>query len=683
MPALFFPVTIFLSAFLLFQVQPILGRFVLPVFGGGPAVWTSCMLFFQTVLLAGYAYAHWVGSRKNPRTQTWIHLGVLAVSCAFLPITPTMNAWRSAGSGDPTGQILFMLALAVGGPYLVLSSTAPLLQRWFHVTRPDDSPWGLYALSNAGSFLALLSYPFLIEPMLRLRTQTLVWSILFVVFAALCAWVAWNVGKTATAAAAESRASTEDDEAPRTVDIVLWIALAACASVVLLGTTNQVSQEVAVIPFLWVAPLALYLLSFVLTFASGHWYPRTAVAILAGILAPVSCAVLTASVAVPILLQLLTYLGTLFVLCMLCHGELVRLRPTEKHLTMFYLAVSFGGALGGGLAALAAPRIFSDYVEFPLSLALACLLGVLCWLRAGALREWTSRNFAVRIPMMAMLLGAATSLASGALSQSPGIDHRRNFYGVLRVSERTVDYHTQRLLTHGRTQHGTQFMDGENKNRATTYYGSHSGVAIGITSLPRPRRVAVVGLGAGTIAAWGREGDNYTFYEINPDVEAIARQWFTYLQDSKAMTSVVLGDARIELRRELESGRKHDYDFIAVDAFSSDSIPIHLLTSEAGDLYRERLAPGGILALHISNRSINLEPVTRGLAKHLGWHARMMISLPDLKTGESGSRWVLMTEKRENFEDTNIRDTILGWSSPSQPVVTWTDDFSSLWPLIR
>ena len=231
--------------------------------------------------------------------------------------------------------------------------------------------------------------------------------------------------------------------------------------------------------------------------------------------------------------------------------------------------------------------------------------------------------------------------------------------------------------------HGTQFLDEDGRHRATSYYGSHSGVAIGITSLPKPRRVAIVGLGAGTIAAWGREGDTYTFYEINPDVEAIARKWFTYLQDSKAHTKVVLGDARIQLRQELEAGHKHDYDFIAVDAFSSDAIPIHLLTAEAGDLYRDRLAPGGILALHISNRSINLEPVTRGLAKHLGWQARMVVGLADPKIGESSSRWVLLTEKRETFENTNIRDTILGWGGPKEPVVYWTDDFASPWPLIR
>jgi spermidine synthase len=681
LPAILFPVTIFLSAFLLFQVQPMIGRFVLPAFGGGPAVWTNCMLFFQSMLLAGYAYAHWLGGRKSPKSQSWIHLGLLAASLAFLPIARNAGLWSSPATGDPTGQILILLTASIGGPYLVLSATAPLLQRWFHATRPDDSPWGLYSLSNAGSFLALLSYPFVIEPALRMKTQTLIWSALFVVFVVLCGWVAWSFGKNGQTQIVAEEAGNNDSLAWQ--DIALWIALSACTSVLLLATTSQVSQEVAVIPFLWVAPLALYLLSFVLTFAGGPWYPRFAAAALGGILAPVTCGVLNASVALSIVWQLLAYLGTLFVLCMLCHGELVRLRPKEKHLTGFYLAISLGGALGGVFAAVIAPRIFTDYVEFPLALAAACVLGFLCWLRGGALQLWTSRNFSVRIPMMAMLVGAITSLASGALSRSPGVDHRRNFYGVLRVSEINDENGARRMLTHGRTQHGTQFLDPVARLRATTYYGSHSGVAIGITALPNPRRVAIVGLGAGTIAAWGREGDTYTFYEINPDVEAIARKWFTYLQDSKAHTKVVLGDARIQLRQELEAGHKHDYDFIAVDAFSSDAIPIHLLTAEAGDLYRDRLAPGGILALHISNRSINLEPVTRGLAKHLGWQARMVVGLADPKIGESSSRWVLLTEKRETFENTNIRDTILGWGGPKEPVVYWTDDFASPWPLIR
>ena len=690
MPGILFPVTIFLSAFLLFQVQPILGRFVLPWFGGGPAVWTNCMLFFQSMLLAGYAYAHWVGGRANQRLQSSIHLALLAVSLAFLPIVPNPDIWKTASSADPTGQILLLLGRAIGGPYLALAATAPLLQRWFHATRPGESPWRLYALSNAGSFLALLSYPFIIEPLLRLRTQTLIWTALYVVFAALCAWVAyrvaWGVNGASPAHVGIGEPQDPFDSGALVTnwrDVALWISLSACGSILLLGTTNQVSQEVAIIPFLWVAPLAIYLLTFVLAFAGARWYPRMAFAVSAGILAPITCGVLNASTAVPVWIQLVVDLLTLFVVCMLCHGEIVRLRPPARRLTGFYLAISAGGALGGVFTAIVAPRIFTEYHEYPLALAAACALGFLCWLRSGALQQWTSRNFAVRVPMMAMLAGMATSLASVATSQSSGLENRRNFYGILRVSDSTGENGAARLLTHGRTRHGTQFLDPAARLRATSYYGSHSGVALGITSLPRPRRVAIVGLGAGTIAAWGREGDSYRFYEINPDVEGIARQWFTYLKDSKAHTEVVLGDARIQLRRELAAGQRHDFDLIAVDAFSSDAIPIHLLTAEAGDLYRDRLAPGGILALHISNRVINLETVTRGLARHLGWQARMVIALADPKTGENTSRWVLLTEKKETFDHTNIRDTILGWSAPKEPAVYWTDDFASLWPLLR
>lgn len=652
-------------------------------------MWTSCMLFFQTMLLAGYAYAHWLGSRANPRLQSAIHLALLAMSLAFLPVSPNAEIWKTASSEDPTGQILLLLAGAIGGPYLVLSATAPLLQRWFHATRPGESPWRLYALSNGGSFLALLSYPFLIEPLLRLRTQTAIWTGLYMAFAALCGWVSWGIRKATSQADSEDATPAMDGrsgrQGPATTwsDTALWVALSACSSVLLLATTNQVSQEVAVIPFLWVAPLTIYLLTFVFTFAGGRWYPRLTVAVLAGILAPISCIVVGASTVVPVLAQLLIGLGTLFVICMLCHGEVFRLRPPASRLTGFYLAISLGGALGGIFSALIAPRIFTEYHEYPVALAAACALGFVCWLRGGALHEWTGSNFAVRIPMMAMLMGTVTSAAVVVTSSPAGLDHRRNFYGILRVSDTSDDTGTWRQLTHGRTRHGMQFLDRMKRLRATSYYGPHSGVALGITSLPKPRRVAVVGLGAGTLAAWGREGDTYRFYEINPDVAGIAREWFTYLSDSKAHTEIVLGDARVQLRRELAAGRSHDFDFIAVDAFSSDSIPIHLLTAECGDLYRDRLAPGGILALHISNRSINLEPVTRGLARHLGWQARMIVALDDHQAGESSSRWVLLTQKAQRFEGTNIQNTILGWGAPSEPVVSWTDDFASIWPLLR
>ncbi len=676
-----FPVTIFLSAFLLFQLQPMMGRFVLPWFGGGPAVWTTCMLFFQTALLAGYAYAHFLGSRgpATRRTASWIHMALLAISVAALPIIPNAERWKPSTSDNPTGHILLLLAATVGAPYFLLSATAPLLQRWFHNARPSDSPWRLYALSNAGSLLALFSYPFVLEPWLRLKTQATMWSAGYVIFAGFCAWTAWKFGGT-TSAGTESEMEQEDSgaEKPHVLDIALWLGLSIATSVLLLATTSQISQEVAVIPFLWIAPLAIYLLTFMLTFDSDRWYKRSTFAVLAGVLAPVTCAVTAAASGVPALTQIAVDLGGLFAVCMVCHGELARSRPSPKYLTSFYLTMAAGGAIGGAFAALIAPRIFTELDEYPIALSAGCILGFASWMRSGALAQWTSRNFAVRVPLMALLVGGATSLYSVVAIGQPTQYAQRNFYGILRVSESSDQNGAFRQLTHGVIQHGFEYLDEQKRKRPTSYYGSHSGVALAIDAMPKPRRVAVIGLGAGTLAAWGREGDTYRFYEINPAVEAIARQWFYYLKDSRAQTEVVLGDARVQMERELAAGQSHDYNVIAVDAFSSDAIPIHLLTTECADLYRQRLAPGGILALHISNKSLDLEPVTRGMAQHLGWRARMVIALTDEATGENSSRWVLLTEKIETFQNSKIRDTILGWSTPGQQTITWTDDFASL-----
>lgn len=659
-----------------------LGRYALPWFGGGSAVWTTCMLFFQTMLLAGYAYAHWLGSRKSPKTQSIIHVGLLAVSLAFLPIAPDSKVWKDATTGDPSGRILLMLAAAVGMPYLLLSATTPLLQRWFHVKRPNDSPWRLYALSNAGSFLALFSYPFILEPFLRLRTQTWIWSGGYILFAALCAWTAWRSPKALEIASVQN-----DDSPPAWLDYLLWLGLAAFASLVLLGTTSQITQEIAVVPFLWVAPLAIYLLTFILTFESSRWYRREWFAGLAGILAPVACVTASISVILSVRSQLAIYLAALFAVCMLCHGELAFSKPAPRYLTSFYLTMAAGGALGGGFAALVAPRIFHDFSEHWIGLAGACVLGLLSWIRAGAWEAWTGANFSVRLPMMALIFGAVTSIVATMNNTRPGLVHIRNFYGTLHVSERTDANGRLRELTHGRVQHGLQYTELDKRARTTTYYGPHSGVALAIDAKEHPHRVAVIGLGTGTLAAWGRTGDDYRFYEINPNVEIIARQWFTFLKDSQANTPIVLGDARVQMERELTEGHAHDFDVIAVDAFSGDAIPTHLLTSEAGDVYRQRLAPGGFLALHISNRSLNLEPVARGLARHLGWPARMVVVAPDLldenRNGESGSRWVLLTEMRATFTQSKIRDTMLGWSSSKDPVIEWTDDYSSLWPILK
>ncbi len=660
-----------------------MGRYVLPWFGGGPAVWTNCMLFFQAMLLAGYGYAHWLGSRRNQKLQGWVHVTLLAASLAFLPIAPRAAIWKSTAVGDPSGRILLLLAATIGGPYLLLSATTPLLQRWFHITNPEQSPWRLYALSNLGSFLALFSYPLVLEPYFKLSTQSRAWSGLYVVFIGLCGWVAWQMR---SAPVAEHELDAPLDDGPSAIDIAMWLALAACGSVLLLGTTSQITQEIAVFPFLWVAPLSIYLLTFILTFESDRWYQRGIFAVLAGVLAPVTCVAITLSMASSPWKQFAVYASALFVTCMVCHGELARSRPSPRHLTVFYLTIAAGGALGGVFAAIFAPRVFSEFSEYPIGLGGACILGFLGWMRSGALAQWTGRNFAVRVPLMALMFGGIISVYAAATNKQPGIEARRNFYGVLRVVERSDKNGPLRELSHGRIQHGLQYLDPEKRRWATTYYGPHSGVALAIDALPHPRRVAVVGLGAGTLAAWGREGDTYRFYEINPNVEPIARKWFTFLQDSKAHPQVILGDARIQLERELAEGHSHDYDLIAVDAFSGDAIPMHLLTAECAEIYRQRLAPGGILALHISNRALDLEPVTRGLARYLGWQARMVLVARDLldeDKGESNSRWVLITEKRETFAQSKIRDTILGWSSSKEPVITWTDDFASLWPILK
>ena len=678
---LYFPATIFLSAFLLFQVQPIMGRYILPWFGGGPTVWTSCMLFFQTLLLAGYGYAHWLGSRRRTRLAAILHIALLGASLLFLPIAPRADTWKAVASSDPSGRIVLLLAATLGGPYLMLSATGPLLQRWFNLAQPDKSPWRLYALSNLGSFLALLSYPFAAEPFLRLRTQASIWSALYAGFAVLCGWAAWR-GPLAYARGSDP---SRDSQAvrPPLWDVLFWLGLSTCGSILLLATTNQISHDIAVSPLLWIAPLSVYLLTFILAFENSRWYRRTAFAGAAGLFAPVACAVISAAVAVSLWWQLSIYLVALFVTCMICHGELALSRPPARHLTAFYLTIATGGAMGGVFVALIAPRVFTEFSEYPIGLAAACLLGFVGWLRTGALKQWTSHNLGVRIPLMALLLGGITSVVAAVTNgNQPALASVRNFYGILRVSERSDQNGPLRQLTHGRIQHGFQYLQGPQRTWPTSYYGPNSGAGLALKALEGTRRVAIVGLGTGTLAAWGRPGDTFRFYEINPTVETIARTWFSFLKDSQARTEIALGDARLQLERELSGGDSQEFDMIAVDAFSSDVIPVHLLTAECGDIYRRHLKPGGLLLLHISNRSLNLERVARGLAEHLGWKAVLFFSGQKDDTGESTSRWLLITANDGFLQQHRIADEVSKWTDP-RPPITWTDDFSSLWHVLR
>ncbi len=681
-PAARFPLTIFLSAFLLFQIQPMMARYILPWFGGGPAVWTACLLFFQTLLLAGYLYAHWLGSRPSARLQAWVHLGLLAVSLAFLPIRP--NAlWKPEAAADPSGRILLLLAVTIGAPYFVLSATAPLLQHWLAAGDPARKPWRLYALSNLGSFIALLSYPFAVEPYVRLNAQVWTWSALYAAFALACGWTAWRFGWRARAASAAKLETETGEHRPTPATLLFWTALAACGSTLLVATTNQISQEIAVSPFLWVAPLALYLATFVLTFESDRIYRPALWAAAVGIVAPAGCVTPSLSGALSLRWQLALYLTAMFVACLVCHGELARSRPPARYLTTFYVAVAGGGALGGVFVALIAPRVFTEFLEFPIGLAAACLLGFLGWLRGGALALWTRGNIAVRLPLMALLFGGLTAMVAAATSgNQPALASARNFYGILRILEGNDGNGPFLELRHGRTRHGFQYQDAAKRRWPTSYYGPHSGVGAALNALEKPnRRIAVVGLGAGTLAAWGRPGDMFRFYEINPDVDAIAHQWFSFLRDSKARTEVALGDARVELERELAAGRSRDFDLIAVDAFSSDAIPFHLLTAECADLYARRLAPGGLLLLHISNRVLNLQPVARGLAEHLGWKALLFVSGDDRQNGESSSSWVLLTSDAAFLDRSGLSAQAAPWTRRAP--MLWTDDFVSLWHVLN
>ncbi len=673
----------FLGAFLLFQVQPLMGKLILPWYGGGPAVWTTCMLFFQVLLLAGYGYAHWVAVRLRPRSQAVVHGVLLVAAAAVLPILPGAR-WKPGSLADPTWHILALLAASVGLPYLVLSATAPLVQAWFSRTCPGRSPYRLYALSNAGALLALLSFPFVMEPLVGARRQAIGWSLAFVAYAALMGWCVLRTWRLPAAAGPGGQdGDVGEGDAPSLLRRVFWVALPACGSVLLLAITNQLCADVAVVPFLWVLPLALYLLTFVLAFHSARCYPR----VLLGFWLPLVLAwmlwLMYKDVDASLGWQVVGYSVGLFVCCMVCHGELVRLKPSPRHLTSFYLLVAAGGALGGVLVTLVAPRVFPAYFELHVGL-LAC--GALAlgawWYNAGERTRWRGwRRAALALGSVAMLAGLTVALALDrrrTLKDCESI--HRNFYGVLRVE----NYLTEdpdaayTALVHGRISHGNQFQSDEGRWLPTSYYGEQSGVGLALGQLVRAegRRIGVVGLGVGTLAVYGREGDAVRFYEINPEVKRLATSRFTYLGDSAAAWHIEMGDARLSLERELARGEPQQFDLLALDAFSSDAIPVHLLTREAFATYLRHLRPKGVLAVHTSNRYLDLVPVLLAHADHFGLATAVIDSDEDDMMLIDAAVWVLLSRDAELFESGDIGAA--AEATVSERRCHWTDDFSNL-----
>ncbi len=762
-----FEAGIFLGAFLLFHLQPLIAKHILPWYGSSPAVWTTCMLFFQTLLVGGYAYAHGLTRRAKPARQTGIHMMLLAAAIVMFciqwqrwgaPMLPGA-AWKIFPPDEPRRYLLLMLLVGVGLPYFVLATTNPLLQKWFTRARPGVSPYKLYVLSNLGSLTGLLAYPVVVERTMTLRSQAFMVAALFLVYAAICIACALRA-RSAQAVIA----CVESDPVPAASATagqkILWLLLSFCGSVLLLAVTNHLCEEVAVVPLLWVVPLALYLTSFMIGFSSLRIYSRPVFASLFMVSSFCACIALLASLLIHLPAQIIIYSVLLLSACTFCHGELARLKPAPEQLTGFYLLISIGGATGGIFVGLIAPVIFRGFWEFHAGVMLCWVLllvvllrdrksalhagsrvataaFIICgtcafaWLLAPVMipgaraiagkfaalffysaagivgllllwlisrrsesspfsaqnRRWSHAAFALSFAAVEMtLIFHISSYGEHALFAS------RNFFGLLRVSEFPFASDTNRpvrALINGNILHGVQFKKAEDARKPTAYYVEDSGFGLALLNHPRRAapeglRIGVVGLGAGTIAAYCRSNDMVRFYEINPAVADLSRganPYFTFLRDAPGKIQIALGDGRLQLERDLASGGSENFDVLALDAFSSDAIPVHLLTHEAFELYLRHLrTPDGIIAINAANRFIDLLPVVRAHARRFGLDMIVVWSDSDDERALR-CRWVLLTAdhslaRREPFASRADKAKCKGNE------VEWTDSFSNLLELL-
>jgi hypothetical protein len=664
---------VFLSAFLLFLVQPIVAKQLLPILGGSAAVWTTCLVFFQSALLLGYWYADTVANKLRPRAQAFTHVSLLAVALAVFGLHIRANPW--AATWHPMFTVFWLLSLIIGLPYLALSTTTPLLQAWYTGSFQANGTYRMFSLSNLGALLALLIYPTLIEPHFTLKSQTRGWSAGFFLFAVLCGGVAWSIRQTLPE---RRRPQSGADAAAPIISIqqrALWLLLPGCASLLLCAFTNHLSQNVAAIPLLWILPLSAYLLSFIVAFHSPQAYPRwlmlRLVACTLGILGYIAHDVRGS---LPIQVSVPLYCLSLFVLCFFFHGELYRLRPASGSATGFYLLLSLGSALGALFVGVIAPNIFRANYELMIGLVLAALLTLFATWNFGIMARifWTVGAFAL------LWIGMAQARAW----QQNALVQLRSFYGTLRVTEThwPPQAGTTRTLYHGTIQHGAQFFANGMRMQPASYYAPSSGVglALRLCCQDRAKRVGIVGLGAGALATYGQPGDVFRFYEIDPLVERVARELFTYLRETPAQTDVVLGDARSSLSREHGA----PFDVLILDAFSGDAVPVHLLTQQALALYRKHLTANGILAFHISSQYLDLEPVLAREAQQAGMHAITVHSGANEARGIFVADWVLLTTNEQFL----VQPDVARAAHPSltrSNVSLWTDDYSSILPILK
>jgi len=719
-----FGATLFLSAFLLFVAQPMVARLLLPQLGGAAAVWTTCLLVFQALLLGGYAYAHGATTALGVRRHVWLHLAVVLLPLLVLPIH--LREAAPSSSASPIGWVVLALVTSIGLPFFVQSTSAAVLQKWYASTTDDRAhdPYFLYAASNLGSLTALLAYPTVIEPRLRMQEQTWWWAVAYWAFAALVALCA---------ATAVRRAATNQPSEPTRDEPVepltwqrraRWTMLAFIPSSMLLGVTTHISTDIAAVPLLWIAPLGLYLVTFIVAFS-----PRSeAIAAIAARLRPILVVplalFLVAQANQPMTLTVPFHLLTFAAVAMVCHGELAADRPPRAHLTELYLWIAVGGALGGLFNALVAPMIFEGVAEYPIILALSCLV-VPAALRDSRERSWW---ISVALGVVVAALAIASALVNnrfgglqrglilgGALPAVIAFSQRRHpvnfavcvaallvsavfvqgvfgrstetlrtFFGVYRVTVDTRFNH--RVMFHGTTVHGMQSTLPERRGEPLTYFHRSGPIGQVFAEVPvaaSANQVAVAGLGTGSLSAYRRPGQVWTFFELDPAVETIARdpRWFTYLTDCGSQCLVVTGDARLSLGR----ANPGQFGVIVVDTFSSDAIPVHLLTREAMALYMSRLTPGGILALHVSNNHLSVNRVAARIAEEAGLAALWQSEPPNagsLISGKLPSDWMVFARRREDFGSL-VNDE--RWVTPVAPrqAPLWTDDFSNVLSVLK
>lgn len=672
-----------LGAWLLFQVQPMVAKRILPWFGGGASVWTTAMLFFQVALLAGYAYAHLLVRRLPAATLAVAHTALLATAVALLLTVGILPAdsWKPVGAAQPVVHILTILVACVGAPYLCLAATSPLVQVWFARCNPGRSPYPLYALSNVGSLAALITYPWLVETNLGVAAQGRAWTALFVPWAALlalCGWMSRRAAPQTTTAV--TPLDVAEPERRRSLEMFFWIALAACPSVLLLTITAYLCQDVASSPLLWIAPLIVYLLSFILAFASPVWRLRSVWLPMMIVMSLVVMFSWHKASNINFQWHVVFNLVLLFAACMACHGELAAMQPVSRRLTSYYLAMAAGGALGGVLVGVVAPLTLGDNYELPLGIIAAWLLPLAVMITDPASTLYDGRSFSRLLAYLALLLAFMVGAGTYAYeSRGRAIAIDRGFYGMLKVRDLAADRPElhRRTLINGRIIHGAQFLAPQLRRIASQYYALVSGVGqILALPSPQPRRIGVVGLGAGTLAAYAEPGDELDFYELNPAVLRLSERYFTFLADARergANVTCTLGDARLALERQ----QPKQFDVLALDAFTGDSVPAHLLTVEAFELYLRHLAaPNGVIAVHISNSHLDLRSVVKAVAEHLKLDASLVVSMPDGSPEGSMALWALVTRPgctRKLALDARPLETV----SPG-PGVLWTDDFNSL-----